>query len=164
MLQNTDASLIPAISFPAFAVKDGALRHRTFDKILRKLKGKYGFRRFLRDGYGTVLEDRNRKYYRPAEIKVRGHGLFTTISVLQPFLLFPSSLSYRQWKFIPIFHAVWSFNPHSTRSFQEYEIFYFLQTACIFTAGLHNPPKHFVSILISSPNHPTRTIELVISD
>ena len=71
VIQNTDASLIPAISFPAFAIKDEALRNRTFEKIIRKLKGKYGFRRFLRDGYGTLLEDTNRKYYKPAEIKVR---------------------------------------------------------------------------------------------
>ncbi|XP_071785537.1 phosphorylase b kinase regulatory subunit beta-like [Asterias amurensis] len=68
--KNTDASLIPAISFPAFAIKDEALRNRTFEKIIRKLKGKYGFRRFLRDGYGTLLEDANRKYYKPAEIKM----------------------------------------------------------------------------------------------
>ncbi|XP_022107548.1 phosphorylase b kinase regulatory subunit beta-like [Acanthaster planci] len=68
--KNTDASLIPTISFPAFAVKDEAVKNRTFDKIIRKLKGKYGFRRFLRDGYGTVLEDKNRTYYRPAEIKM----------------------------------------------------------------------------------------------
>ena len=27
-------------------------------------------KRFLRDGYGTVMEDRNRKYYRAAEVKV----------------------------------------------------------------------------------------------
>lgn len=38
--------------------------------MVRKLKGKYGFKRFLRDGYRTSLEDPNRRYYKPAEIKV----------------------------------------------------------------------------------------------
>ncbi|XP_038067424.1 phosphorylase b kinase regulatory subunit beta-like [Patiria miniata] len=70
MSKNTDASLIPVISFPAFAVKNVEVKNRTFDKVIRKLKGKYGFRRFLRDGYGTELEDKNRKYYKPAEIKM----------------------------------------------------------------------------------------------
>lgn len=44
--------------------------HQAMDKIVRKLKGKYGFKRFLRDGYRTALEDENRRYYKPAEIKV----------------------------------------------------------------------------------------------
>ena len=57
-------------SFPAFAVDNPELREITFEKLTRKLKGNYGFRRFLRDGYGTVLEDQNRPYYRPAELKV----------------------------------------------------------------------------------------------
>uniref|UniRef100_A0A452IUV1 Phosphorylase b kinase regulatory subunit n=1 Tax=Gopherus agassizii TaxID=38772 RepID=A0A452IUV1_9SAUR len=67
---NTDAALLPCISYPAFAVDDDALYSQTLDKIVRKLKGKYGFKRFLRDGYRTSLEDRNRRYYKPAEIKV----------------------------------------------------------------------------------------------
>uniref|UniRef100_A0A452IV56 Phosphorylase b kinase regulatory subunit n=1 Tax=Gopherus agassizii TaxID=38772 RepID=A0A452IV56_9SAUR len=67
---NTDAALLPCISYPAFAVDDDALYSQTLDKIVRKLKGKYGFKRFLRDGYRTSLEDRNRRYYKPAEIKL----------------------------------------------------------------------------------------------
>jgi len=67
--KNTDASLIPTVSWPAFAIHEESLVKKTMDKMSRKLKGKYGFKRFLRDGYGTLLEDRNRKYYRPAEIK-----------------------------------------------------------------------------------------------
>ena len=31
--------------------------------------GRYGFKRFLRDGYKTAVEDGNKRYYRPAEIK-----------------------------------------------------------------------------------------------
>ncbi|KAI8491842.1 hypothetical protein Bbelb_302150 [Branchiostoma belcheri] len=68
--KNTDAALLSVVSFPAFAVDDEALRYRTQDKVIRKLQGNYGFKRFLRDGYSTVLEDKKRKYYKPAEIKV----------------------------------------------------------------------------------------------
>ncbi|MEE6500617.1 hypothetical protein FKM82_003853 [Ascaphus truei] len=67
---NTDAALLTCISYPAFAVDDDALFNQTLDKIIRKLKGKYGFKRFLRDGYRTALEDKNRRYYKPAEIKL----------------------------------------------------------------------------------------------
>lgn len=69
-MQNTDAALLPTISYPAFAVDDDALYSQTLDKIVRKLRGKYGFKRFLRDGYRTTNEDKNRRYYKPAEMKV----------------------------------------------------------------------------------------------
>ncbi|XP_071503310.1 phosphorylase b kinase regulatory subunit beta-like [Diadema antillarum] len=68
--KNTDASLIPTVSFPAFALDDAGLAEATMDKIKRKLQGKHGFKRFLRDGYGTVLEDKERKYYKPTEVKM----------------------------------------------------------------------------------------------
>ncbi|XP_070255103.1 phosphorylase b kinase regulatory subunit beta isoform X2 [Myotis yumanensis] len=67
---NTDAALLPCISYPAFALDDEALFSQTLDKVVRKLKGKYGFKRFLRDGYRTSLEDPHRRYYKPAEIKL----------------------------------------------------------------------------------------------
>ncbi|XP_071423767.1 phosphorylase b kinase regulatory subunit beta isoform X4 [Pithys albifrons albifrons] len=67
---NTDAALLPCLSYPAFALDDEVLFGQTLDKILRKLKGRYGFKRFLRDGYRTALEDRTRRHYRPAEIKL----------------------------------------------------------------------------------------------
>uniref|UniRef100_A0A8B9NVG1 Phosphorylase b kinase regulatory subunit n=1 Tax=Apteryx owenii TaxID=8824 RepID=A0A8B9NVG1_APTOW len=67
---NTDAALLPCLSYPAFALDDEALLGQTLDKIVRKLKGKYGFKRFLRDGYRTALEDKTRRYYKPAEIKL----------------------------------------------------------------------------------------------
>ena len=72
--QNTDASLIPTVSWPAFAIHEDALVKRTMDKVERKLQGKCGFKRFLRDGYGTTVEDRSRKYYKPAEIKVNAES------------------------------------------------------------------------------------------
>ncbi|XP_074737369.1 phosphorylase b kinase regulatory subunit beta isoform X2 [Strix uralensis] len=67
---NTDAALLPCLSYPAFALDDEVLFSQTLDKIMRKLKGKYGFKRFLRDGYRTALEDKTRRYYKPAEIKL----------------------------------------------------------------------------------------------
>ncbi|XP_025892326.1 phosphorylase b kinase regulatory subunit beta isoform X4 [Nothoprocta perdicaria] len=67
---NTDAALLPCLSYPAFALDDEALLSQTLDKVVRKLKGKYGFKRFLRDGYRTALEDKTRRYYKPAEIKL----------------------------------------------------------------------------------------------
>lgn len=67
--KNTDASLLPTLCWPAFAIHENPIKFRAIDKILRKLKGNYGIKRFLRDGYKTVLEDRSRKYYRPAEVK-----------------------------------------------------------------------------------------------
>ncbi|XP_069757775.1 phosphorylase b kinase regulatory subunit beta isoform X6 [Narcine bancroftii] len=67
---NTDAALLPCISYPAFAVDDGALFDQTVEKVIRKLRGKYGLKRFLRDGYRTGLEDQSRRYYKPAEIKL----------------------------------------------------------------------------------------------
>ncbi|XP_071957802.1 phosphorylase b kinase regulatory subunit beta-like [Antedon mediterranea] len=68
--KNTDASLLPMLSFPSFAIDNQQLCARTKEKLLRKLEGKYGMKRFLRDGYSCVLEDKNRRYYRPAEIKL----------------------------------------------------------------------------------------------
>ncbi|NWH32886.1 KPBB kinase, partial [Chloropsis hardwickii] len=67
---NTDAALLPCLSYPGFALDDEVLFSQTLDKVIRKLKGKYGFKRFLRDGYRTALEDRTRRYYKPAEIKL----------------------------------------------------------------------------------------------
>lgn len=69
--QNTDTGLLMAVSFPCFATHDDYLYKRTKDKIIRKLhRSNYGIKRFLRDGYGTVLEDRSRKYYTSGETKV----------------------------------------------------------------------------------------------
>lgn len=54
--KNTDACLLAAISWPFFATHDEILYTNTKLKMLRKLKGNYGIKRFLRDGYGSVLE------------------------------------------------------------------------------------------------------------
>ncbi|XP_053210887.1 probable phosphorylase b kinase regulatory subunit beta isoform X2 [Panonychus citri] len=66
--KNTDASLIATISWPCFATHDQLLYSNTKKKILKKLKGHYGLKRFLRDGYGTVFEGKDRtRLYRPGE-------------------------------------------------------------------------------------------------
>jgi phosphorylase kinase alpha/beta subunit len=69
-VQNTDASLIPTISWPAFAIHEEQLVNRTIDKALRKLRGRYGLKRYFRDGFGTVVEERGAKYYLAADVKV----------------------------------------------------------------------------------------------
>jgi phosphorylase kinase alpha/beta subunit len=66
--KETDAALLSVIGFPAFAVTDPLLVDRTRTKIVTKLEGKYGCKRFLRDGHQTVLEDSTRLYYEPEEL------------------------------------------------------------------------------------------------
>lgn len=65
-----DASLIPTISFPAFATHEDVLCVETKANVIRRLKGRYGFKRFCRDGYKCVLEDSKKRYYRNGETKV----------------------------------------------------------------------------------------------
>ncbi len=71
--KEIDAALLSIISFPAFAVEDEKLRDRTFNDIIHKLQGKYGCKRFLRDGHQTVLEDTQRLHYEPWELKQFEH-------------------------------------------------------------------------------------------
>jgi phosphorylase kinase alpha/beta subunit len=66
--KETDAALLSIIGFPAFAVRDPQLVTRTRTKIVEKLEGKYGCKRFLRDGHQTVLEDTTRLHYEPEEL------------------------------------------------------------------------------------------------
>ncbi len=66
--KETDAALLSIIGFPAFAVTDPQLVDRTRTKIIEKLEGKYGCKRFLRDGHQTVLEDTTRLHYEPEEL------------------------------------------------------------------------------------------------
>jgi phosphorylase kinase alpha/beta subunit len=68
-----DAALLSVIGFPAFAVEDRAIVERTRQKILDKLTGRYGCKRFLRDGHQTVLEDSSRLYYEPEELQAFEH-------------------------------------------------------------------------------------------
>lgn len=67
--KEVDAALLSIISYPAFAVEDEQLRERTYKEIINKLGGKYGCKRFLRDGHQTILEDTHRLHYEPWELK-----------------------------------------------------------------------------------------------
>ncbi len=85
--KEIDAALLSIISFPAFAVESETLRDRTLNEIITKLQGKYGCKRFLRDGHQTVLEDTQRLHYEPWELKQFEHiecewPLFFTYLVL----------------------------------------------------------------------------------
>ncbi len=71
--KEIDAALLSIISFPAFAVEDEQLCERTLNEIINKLAGKYGCKRFLRDGHQTVLEDTQRLHYEPGELKQFEH-------------------------------------------------------------------------------------------
>ncbi|MEY8878441.1 MAG: glycoside hydrolase family 15 protein, partial [Leptothrix sp. (in: b-proteobacteria)] len=67
--KETDAALLSIIGFPAFAVLDPALVEATRERILAKLQGRYGCKRFLRDGHQTVVEDHSRLHYEPGELQ-----------------------------------------------------------------------------------------------
>ncbi|MEG3879753.1 glycoside hydrolase family 15 protein, partial [Microcoleus sp. herbarium7] len=71
--KEVDAALLSVISFPAFAVEDKELVERTRNKIIDKLQGNYGCKRFLRDGHQTVLENADRLHYEPTELKQFEH-------------------------------------------------------------------------------------------
>lgn len=66
--KEVDAAVLSVISYPAFAVEDADLVMRTYQKIVDKLQGRYGCKRFLRDGHQTVIEDTTRLHYEPAEL------------------------------------------------------------------------------------------------
>lgn len=68
--KEVDAALLPVISFPAFAVEDADLIELTRNTIITKLQGRYGCKRFLRDGFRTAREDPSRLYYEPWELKI----------------------------------------------------------------------------------------------
>ncbi|KAK0418134.1 hypothetical protein QR680_013390 [Steinernema hermaphroditum] len=67
--KETDAGLLSIISYPAFAVEDPELVRLTRETVMETLLGRYGCRRFLRDGYKTPVEDPNRLYYRNDELQ-----------------------------------------------------------------------------------------------
>jgi phosphorylase kinase alpha/beta subunit len=67
--KETDAALLSIVGYPAFAVDDAALAARTREGVMAKLLGRYGCKRFLRDGHQTVLEDHSRLHYEPGELQ-----------------------------------------------------------------------------------------------
>jgi phosphorylase kinase alpha/beta subunit len=71
--KEVDAALLSVIGFPAFAIEDAKLVRQTRQKIIDKLQGPYGCKRFLRDGHQTVLEDTTRLHYEPEELRQFEH-------------------------------------------------------------------------------------------
>lgn len=68
--KEVDAAVLAVISYPAFAIHDVAKVEKTRNEIVKKLGGRYGFKRFLRDGHQTVLENTSRLHYDPTELKM----------------------------------------------------------------------------------------------
>lgn len=68
--KELDSGLLSIIGFPAFAVDDPQLIIATQEAITTRLQGKYGCKRFLRDGYKTPKEDPTRLYYEPWELRM----------------------------------------------------------------------------------------------
>ena len=71
--KETDAALLSIIGYPAYAVEDENLVKRTRDKIIKKLSGNYGCKRFLLDGHQSSLEDASRLHYEPSELREFEH-------------------------------------------------------------------------------------------
>lgn len=67
--KEVDSAVFSVTGFPAFAVDDPALRLKTETRIVDKLQGRYGCKRFLLDGHQTELEDPRRLHYEPQELK-----------------------------------------------------------------------------------------------
>ncbi|MCM8540146.1 MAG: glycoside hydrolase family 15 protein, partial [Lentisphaeraceae bacterium] len=64
-----DSAVLSIIGYPAFAIEDKALVKRTRERIIKKLGGSYGCKRFLLDGHQTVMEDEHRLHYENEELK-----------------------------------------------------------------------------------------------
>eukprot|EP00116_Pleurobrachia_bachei_P001403 sb/3461665/ len=64
-----DSSTLSVLSYPAFAVEKTDLIQGCKRLLRENLRGRYGYKRFLLDGYKTVLEDTSRLHYNPGELK-----------------------------------------------------------------------------------------------
>lgn len=68
--KETDAAILSIIGYPAFSVTSPELVNTTLLTIQEKLGGRYGMKRFLRDGYRTARENPNRLHYEPWELRL----------------------------------------------------------------------------------------------
>lgn len=66
--KETDAALLSIIGYPGYAIEDEELVERTRSKIIKKLAGRYGCKRFLLDGHQSSIEDPTRLHYEPSEL------------------------------------------------------------------------------------------------
>jgi phosphorylase kinase alpha/beta subunit len=67
--KEVDAALLSIVGFPAFAVRDRQKAEAVDLAVRQKLTGRFGCKRFLRDGHQTVLEDEQKLYYEPEELE-----------------------------------------------------------------------------------------------
>jgi phosphorylase kinase alpha/beta subunit len=66
--KEVDSACLAVIGYPAWAVEDPKLQERTRQKIREQLGGRFGYKRFRRDGHQTVVEDVTRLHYEPEEL------------------------------------------------------------------------------------------------
>jgi phosphorylase kinase alpha/beta subunit len=66
--KEADSACLAVIGYPAWAVENPALVERTRVKIRRDLGGRYGYKRFRRDGHQCVNEDVTRLHYEREEL------------------------------------------------------------------------------------------------
>jgi len=71
--KEVDAAVLSILGYPAFAVHDAQLVDKARSEIKTKLEGRYGLKRFLRDGHQTLLEDHGRLHYEAEELKQFEH-------------------------------------------------------------------------------------------
>ncbi len=107
--KETDAALLSIIGYPAYAVEEETLLICTRDKIIKKLAGEYGCKRFLLDGHQSCLEDASRLHYEPSELRQFEHiesewPLFFTYLLLDA-LMRDDEQEIRHWrkKLAPLF-------------------------------------------------------------
>ena len=67
--KETDAGILTIIGYPGFAIKKEKLAEETLQFLLEKLSGKYGMKRFLRDGYKTPRENTKKLHYESWELR-----------------------------------------------------------------------------------------------
>ncbi|KAI8642661.1 glycosyl hydrolases family 15-domain-containing protein [Parasitella parasitica] len=125
--KEVDGSVLSVIGFPAFAVEDPALIEFTRSDAKKKLEGRYGWKRFLRDGHQTAVEDHTRLHYNESELKVFENiesewPLFFTYMVLEG--LFTGNTEqveeYRKkLEFVTIDSALW--DPENPRPPEDYK-------------------------------------------
>jgi len=66
--KTTDAALLTIIGFPGFAVDDVKLREETKERLMTRLNGRFGLKRFERDGYGNILESNKEMFYEKSQL------------------------------------------------------------------------------------------------
>ena len=66
--KEADSACLSIVGYPAWSVDEAELRQRTTRRIRRELAGSYGYKRFLRDGHQSAIEDSSRLHYEPEEL------------------------------------------------------------------------------------------------